>query len=58
MSDGQFGTDFFNQFSIVGGVSHPPTHPLMCAPECGIRDEPITKIAEIKKIEIKVLLTE
>ena len=54
MSDGQFGTDFFNQFSIVGGVSHA----LMCAPECGIRDEPITKIAEIKKIEIKVLLTE
>ena len=30
MSDGQFGTDFFNQFSIVGGGG--VSHPLMCAP--------------------------
>ena len=26
MSDGQFGTDFFNRFSIVGGGVTPP-HP-------------------------------
>ena len=51
MSDGQFGTDFFNRFSIVGGVWHPPHTPHNVRP---CEHDNLVEIDEVIKMMLKI----